>query len=349
MSDRTQNDSTSHAPPRISVILPTLNAARTLARCLTSIRRQDYPSEQVEIVMADAGSTDGTMEIAEKYGVNRIVPNPLRTGEAGKAAAIEASSGEILALIDSDNILEDTGYFSKAAEIFRDLSIDSAEPLGWTIDPADSLVNRYCALLGMNDPLSYFLGNYNRFSYLSGRFTGMNLLSVTDTPQAIIAEVDSRAVPSFGANGFMVRRQAIEGLSWKPYYFDIDVFHEMVSAGHNRIAVMKTDIHHLYCDSISTFRRKQARRIRDFFHHSKGRRRTYDYGKIPAWRYGWFVLAALTVLPLFWQSLRGYLKKPDSAWWFHPLACWITLWEYGRGTLASLAGTAEYDRGKWKQ
>ncbi|MDP2982895.1 MAG: hypothetical protein Q8O92_06175 [Candidatus Latescibacter sp.] len=30
-------------------------------------------------------------------------------------------------------------------------------------------------------------------------------------------------------------------------------------------------------------------------------------------------------------------------------ACWITLWEYGRGTLASLAGTAKYDRGKWKQ
>ncbi|MDP2983817.1 MAG: hypothetical protein Q8O92_10870, partial [Candidatus Latescibacter sp.] len=226
---------------------------------------------------------------------------------------------------------------------------DSAEPLGWTIDPSDSLVNRYCALLGMNDPLSYFLGNYNRFSYLSGRFTGMNLLSVTDTPQTLIVEVDSRAVPSFGANGFMVRRSAIEGLSWKPYYFDIDVFHEMVSAGHNRIAVMKTDIHHLYCDSIATFRRKQARRIRDFFHHSKGKRRSYDYGKIPAWRYAWFVLATVTVVPLIWQSLRGYLKKPDSAWWFHPLACWITLWEYGRGTLASLFRTAEYDRGEWKQ
>ncbi|MDP2983309.1 MAG: glycosyltransferase, partial [Candidatus Latescibacter sp.] len=129
MSDRTQNDSTSHTPPRISVILPTLNAARTLARCLDSIRRQNYPCEQVEIVMADAGSTDGTLEIAERYGVNRIVPNPLRTGEAGKAAAIKVSSGEILALIDSDNILEDNGYFSRAAEIFRDASVDSAEPL----------------------------------------------------------------------------------------------------------------------------------------------------------------------------------------------------------------------------
>jgi glycosyltransferase involved in cell wall biosynthesis len=349
MYERIEINSTPHELPLISVILPTLNAARTLGRCLDSISRQDYPRRMLEIVMADAGSTDGTLEIARNFGVDRIIPNPLRTGEAGKAVAIEASTGEILALVDSDNILEDPEYFSKAAEIFRDPSIFSAEPLGWILDPSDSIVNRYCALLGMNDPMSYFLGNYNRFSYLSGRFTGMKLLTVTDTPHALIVEVNPKAVPSFGANGFMVRRTAIEGLSWKPYYFDIDVFHEMAAAGRNRIAVMKAEIHHLYCDSISTFRRKQSRRIRDFFHHSKGKRRTYDYGKIPAWRFGWFILATLTIIPLIWQSLRGYIKKPDSAWFFHPLACWITLWEYGWGTLSSLGGTSEYNREEWKQ
>ena len=349
MTERIEDNSALNALPLISVILPTLNAARTLPRCLDSLRKQNYPRERVEIVIADAGSTDGTLAIAAGYEVDRVVPNPLRTGEAGKAAGIEASTGDILALVDSDNILEDTGYFSRAAEIFKDSSIDSAEPLGWTLDPADSLVNRYCALLGMNDPMSYFLGNYNRFSYLSGKFTGINLLSLADTPLALIADVDAGAAPSFGANGFMVRRSAIEGLSWKPYYFDIDVFHEMAAAGHNRIAVMKTEIHHLYCESIATFRRKQSRRIRDFFHHSKGNRRTYEYGKIPGWKYCWFILATLTVLPLVWQALKGYRKKPDRAWWFHPLACWITLWEYGWGTLSSFAGTAEYDRGKWKQ
>ncbi len=335
--------------PVISVILPTLNAARTLELCLAAIRAQDYPRERVEIVIADAGSTDGTLAIAEKYGVERIVPNPLRTGEAGKAAAIGASTGEILALIDSDNILDDPSFFSRAARQFRDDSIDSAEPLGWTLDPADSTVNRYCALLGMNDPLSYFLGNYNRYSHLSGKFTGMRLQSVTETPEAFIVEVDPREVPSFGANGFLVRRRALEGLSWKPYYFDIDVFQQMTAAGRNRIAVLKTTIRHLYCDRVATFRRKQARRIRDFHHHAKGNRRTYEYTAIPKTRYLRFVLATITVLPLFWQALRGYRRKPDSAWWFHPLACGITLWEYGWGTLRSLGKTAEYDRREWKQ
>lgn len=335
--------------PAISVILPTLNAARTLALCLEAIRGQGYPRELVEIVMADAGSTDGTLDIAKKFGVERIVPNPLHTGEAGKAAAIEASTGEILALIDSDNILEDTAFFSRVARQLRDGSIDCAEPLGWTLDPHDTLVNRYCALLGMNDPLSYFLGNYNRYSHLSGKFTGMNPRSVSETPDAFIVEVDPNAVPSFGANGFFVRRRALEGISWRPYYFDIDVFQQMAAAGRNRIAVLKTGIRHLYCDSIATFRRKQARRIRDFHHHSKGNRRTYEYAAIPKGRYLRFIVSTVTVLPLFWQSLRGYIRTPDSAWWFHPLACWITLWEYGWGTLRSFMRTAEYDRGKWKQ
>jgi len=337
------------ALPTISVILPTLNAARTLGQCLASIRSQEYPRDRVEIVIADAGSTDGTLSIADAYEVENIITNPLKTGEAGKSAAIEASAGEILALIDSDNVFDDTGYFYKAAHLFRDQKIDSVEPIGWTFDPEDTLVNRYCALLGMNDPLSYFLGNYNRYSYLSRTFTRMRVKVVSVTSDAIVIEVNPRAVPTFGANGFMIRRSALEGLTWKPYYFDIDVFQQAVKAGRTRIGIVKTETRHLFSDSIATFRRKQARRIHDYFFHSKENRRTYDYVSVPKRNYLLFVLSTVTVIPLVVQSIRGYLHKPDSAWWFHPLACWITLWEYGRGTACSLVKSAEYDRNSWRQ
>jgi len=337
-------------PPTISVITPTLNAARTLERCLASVRAQEYPAGAVEIVIADAGSTDGTLAIAEKYGVDKIVGNPLKTGEAGKAAAIEASGGDVLALVDSDNVFDDTGYFAKAAELFADESIDSVEPLAWTFDPGDTLVNRYCALLGMNDPVSYFLGNYNRYSHLSRRFTGMKVKVVRETPDALVVDVSPGEVPTFGANGFMIRRSVLEGLEWKPYYFDIDVFQQAVSAGHGRVGIVKTETRHLFCDTVATFRRKQARRIRDYFYHAGKNRRTYRYVSVPKRRYLAFVLSTVTVLPLVWQSFRGWLHKPDGAWWFHPLACWITLWEYGRGTVGSLLGSsAEYDRSGWKQ
>ena len=335
--------------PTISVVTPTLNAARTLDRCLAAVRAQDYPRELVEIVIADAGSTDDTLAIAERHGVETVVSNPLKSGEAGKAAAIRASTGDLLALVDSDNILEDAGYFSRAARVFEDPSVDSAEPLGWTFDPGDSLVDRYCALLGMNDPVCYFLGNYNRYSHLTRSFTGFTVDTVAETPDALVVDVNPESVPTFGANGFMVRRSALERLDWKPYYFDIDIFQQLVQSGHNRIGVMKTGVHHLYCDSVATFRRKQARRIRDYLHHARRKNRSYEYRAVPSWRYVYFVLATVTIVLLLWQSVRGYMHKRDRSWWFHPLACWITLWEYGWGTVLSFTGSSEYDRERWKQ
>ncbi len=67
----------------VSILIPTLNCARTLQACLASIAAQNYPPELVEIIVADGGSTDGTLDVARGY-TDRIVPNPLKTGEAGK-------------------------------------------------------------------------------------------------------------------------------------------------------------------------------------------------------------------------------------------------------------------------
>ena len=71
--------------PLISVVTPTLNAGKVLERELESIRIQNYPQDKIEIIIADGGSTDNTLEIAKKYGA-RIYANLLKTGEAGKAA-----------------------------------------------------------------------------------------------------------------------------------------------------------------------------------------------------------------------------------------------------------------------
>jgi len=59
---------------------------------------------QRSLLFADGGSTDSTFKIARKYTDN-IYPNPLITGEAGKAAGAKHAKNEIIALIDSDNIL----------------------------------------------------------------------------------------------------------------------------------------------------------------------------------------------------------------------------------------------------
>ena len=89
--------------PSVSVVMPTLNSEKTLGKSLESIAEQDYPVK-IEIIVADGGSSDRTIEIARKHGA-RIFENKLKTGEAGKAVGARKAKGEILAFIDSDNIL----------------------------------------------------------------------------------------------------------------------------------------------------------------------------------------------------------------------------------------------------
>ncbi len=54
------------ATPRLSIVISTLNASRTLARCLDSVAAQSF--RDFELIMIDGGSSDDTSEIAARYG-----------------------------------------------------------------------------------------------------------------------------------------------------------------------------------------------------------------------------------------------------------------------------------------
>jgi glycosyltransferase involved in cell wall biosynthesis len=54
------------APPRFSVVMPSFNTAQYLRETLESIVSQDYPD--LEIIITDGRSTDGTLDILREYG-----------------------------------------------------------------------------------------------------------------------------------------------------------------------------------------------------------------------------------------------------------------------------------------
>src|SRR5438309_3259665 len=154
--------------PGISILMPTLNAERYLEECLRSIRSQDYPRDLIEIVVADAGSTDGTLGLLEKYGVDRGVPNPRVTGEAARAILNSLATHELILSIDSDNYLVGADWLRRMVRTLQeDATVFAAEPLRWDYTRADPPLHRYFALTGINDPVSLFMGNYGRFSYLT--------------------------------------------------------------------------------------------------------------------------------------------------------------------------------------
>jgi glycosyltransferase involved in cell wall biosynthesis len=96
---------TSHQPgraPQVSVIIPVHNGASTIGRALKSVFDQTF--SDYEIVICDDGSTDDTPAVLAKYGDKiRVVRQANRGPSAARNAAVAASRGELIALIDRDD------------------------------------------------------------------------------------------------------------------------------------------------------------------------------------------------------------------------------------------------------
>jgi glycosyltransferase involved in cell wall biosynthesis len=313
--------------PSISIVIPTYNSEKFLPLCLQSINEQDYPKDKLEIIVVDGGSTDHTIDIAKEFNVTKILHNSLRTGEAGKALGVKAASNEIIAFIDSDNILDRKDWFKRVVEPFQDEEIVGTEPLYYSYRKSDGYVTRYCALIGMNDPLCLFLGNYDRYSYLTGKWTELNVKQ-EDKGDYLKVELNEKAIPTIGANGFLIKREVLSKCSIGDYLFDIDVVYELVKQGYRKFAKVKIGIAHIFSDSISTFVRKQKRRIKDYTYYKKLGLRKYPWSSVTKDKLLRFISYTVLILPLLVQAIKGYLKKQDTAWFFHALACWITLVVY---------------------
>jgi len=88
---------------QISVIIPIYNQEKFISRCLDSVEEQDYPKDNIEIIIVDDGSTDNSINIASKYGVKIICQDHKGPG-AARNKGVEEASSNIIAFLDSDDI-----------------------------------------------------------------------------------------------------------------------------------------------------------------------------------------------------------------------------------------------------
>ena len=334
------------AVPGISIVIPTLNSARSLEVALRSIRAQRYPADRVEIIVADGGSTDATRQTAAAWGC-ALVENPLVTGEAGKAAGLAYATHEIVGFVDSDNELPSSHTLEAVVDALADPQIAGAEPIRFAALDTMPALDRYFALLGMNDPLVLFLGTYDRHCLVTGKWTGVDHEVYEETPNHRKVRFRRERLPTVGANGFFTRRSIAAAAVRDGYLFDVDILHSGTSGPFVHVAKLHLGIAHHYAQSLRQFARKQTRRAQDFLYFSAAGMRT-GAGAPPRRGALLFAAATLTVVPLLVQAAIGWLRRPDRAWFFHVPACWITLVVYGTVVLRHLLGAARpHSRTEW--
>jgi len=104
----------------LSIIIPTLNEEKYLFNLLESIKKQGV--KDYEVIVADAGSKDQTLEIARKYGCV-IIKGGLPS--KGRNEGAKAAKGDTLLFLDADVILPE-GFLKQALKEVADKKIEIA-------------------------------------------------------------------------------------------------------------------------------------------------------------------------------------------------------------------------------
>jgi glycosyltransferase involved in cell wall biosynthesis len=106
----------------ISVITPVHNGERFIESCLKSVINQNYP--QVEHIIVDGGSTDGTVGIIQQYAENYPHIRWLSESDRGQSDAMNKgvilAKGEIIGILNVDDFYE-PGVFNRVSKIFKSL------------------------------------------------------------------------------------------------------------------------------------------------------------------------------------------------------------------------------------
>jgi len=126
----------------VSIIVPARNEKKNIARLLTSLQLQNYPTQLTEIIVVDDHSEDDTAEIARKFPGVTVVQLKEDSLNSYKKKAIETgikkSTGEIIVATDADCVVGPAWLNTLVS--FKDQyhSVFLAAPVGFIDDPAGS-------------------------------------------------------------------------------------------------------------------------------------------------------------------------------------------------------------------
>jgi glycosyltransferase involved in cell wall biosynthesis len=322
--------------PTISVIIPTFNSQKTIEQALKSIRLQNYPQDKIEIIIIDGGSTDHTKEIVKKYNIKLLTTNPKKQNvELNKSVGIKNAKNELLFMVDHDNILPHKNLLKKMVLPFiENKGMVGVETLRYHYDKNLSLLDRYFALFAVTDPLAFYLGKADRLPFIYDKY--YKKYNPIDKGKYYLVKFDKNNIPTIGANGFLINRKIlVKNANIKPEkYFPIDVNVDLIRKGFNTYAFIKDSITHIAGHgNVGYYLKRRMMFMEQYylseFNTSQKARRYSVYERKDLFRLIYFILISLTLVVPVIDSIRGYIKIRDLAWFIHPVLCFGFVIMYG--------------------
>ena len=146
----------------VSIIIPCRNEEKYIGKCLDSIINQDFPKENLEVLVIDGMSEDKTKEIIEKYANQysfiKLLENSKKFTPFGLNIGVKEAKGEIILRMDAHASYE-KDYISKCLKYLKEYNADNVGGILKTL-PAENTISAEAIALSLSHPFgvgtSYF-------------------------------------------------------------------------------------------------------------------------------------------------------------------------------------------------
>ena len=131
---------------KISIVTISFNQCEFLKQCIESVLKQNKAlrdaGNELEYIVVDPGSTDGSRELIDSYGSKIVKVYERDTGPAdGLNNGFSIATGDIFAYINADDYFLD-GSFKRALQVFSKNKCDVFTGHGWVVDENDQKLHR---------------------------------------------------------------------------------------------------------------------------------------------------------------------------------------------------------------
>jgi len=275
---------------KISCVIPCRDPDDpSLKNLIRSIEAQEYPKEHIEIIV----STQGDSEEAKGRGTKK-------------------ATGDVIAYFCADNVIVDRFLFAAVQILLENhpKTIVGAYTRHYTYVGSDDSLNRYFALMGVNDPIPWWLKKADR------------LPRELNDDMLFELMMFRHKVPSLGDNGFFYRKEFIEKADLDHYY-PMDCAEDLRQKGFYIYIRMNVDSvwHRTANNNLIGFLLRRYRYARDLYCDRRDRRWKVVGTKTDYWKCFLFVLYSLSIIGPLFTALRGFLKFKDFAWFWHIPVC----------------------------
>lgn len=301
--------------PLISIIIPVYNGEKRIKECLSSIRNQTCNQNQLEILIVDDDSTDHTVQIAQQQYGCTIVRNGTHDPERGKSIGIEHAHGEYLFFMDDDNILPHSNWLKKLIEAVDSENCIGGQAAYFFYDGKASITDQYMALFGCGDPAVYYLHRRDHMMKTEKKWElGGTVLK--ETSDYFKVKFDIQTLPTIGSQGFLIKKEYVEKINWKPFFYHIDSNADLIKMGYTDYIIMKDAVVHNHSKNLKDFMGKIKRNSTQLQRGDQYRSYSYNLTNARLFKLG---LTLGTIVVPLWDAIKGFAKFPTPAWFLHPV------------------------------